>query len=55
MSAIITFETCQPTRASLVRVLIPTPAFDTKEGGAWEPAAAASHYQLKREPLAALR
>jgi hypothetical protein len=38
------------------RLLIPTPAFDAKEkDGAWEQALTAQHYQLKREPLAALR
>jgi hypothetical protein len=37
------------------RLLIPPPAFDTKEDGAWESAATARHYQLKREHLAELR
>jgi hypothetical protein len=37
------------------RLLIPTPAFDTKEDSPWERAVTASHYQLKREQLAALR
>ena len=37
------------------RLLIPTPAFELNEDGAWEGATTAPHYQLKREQLAALR
>ena len=37
------------------RLLIPTPAFELDKDGAWEGAATAPHYQLKREQLAALR
>jgi hypothetical protein len=36
-------------------LLIPTPSFDTEEGRAWERAATAPHYQLKREKLADLQ
>jgi len=42
-------------REEAERYLLPIPAFDTSENGAWEFSPTCAHYQLKQMPLAELR